>query len=128
LGALTLTPLEGLPLIQPGDDLAALLLESLARASIRLTDGDILVLAQKIISKAEERFAHLDDVQPGAEAEKLAAQVEKDPRLVQLILDESTAWALSAPMQVSIIPMWEARSRCCCCRRTRMPRRLVFGK
>ncbi|HEX9597044.1 MAG TPA: coenzyme F420-0:L-glutamate ligase [Anaerolineales bacterium] len=91
MGALTLTPLDGLPLIQPGDDLASLLLASLGRASIALQDGDILVLAQKIVSKAEGRFAILDAVQPTAEAQALAAQTEKDPRLVQLILDESQA-------------------------------------
>ena len=97
MGALTLTPLDGLPLIQPGDDLASLLLASLGRASIALQDGDILVLAQKIVSKAEGRFAILDAVQPTAEAQALAAQTEKDPRLVQLILDESQAVIRAAP-------------------------------
>ncbi|MCW5875758.1 MAG: coenzyme F420-0:L-glutamate ligase [Anaerolineales bacterium] len=76
-------------MVGPGDDLAALLRDALSRAALSLEDGDILVLAQKIISKAEGRLVHLDTVTPGAEAEELAERVEKDPRLVQLILDES---------------------------------------
>jgi coenzyme F420-0:L-glutamate ligase/coenzyme F420-1:gamma-L-glutamate ligase len=86
---LTLTPLEGLPLIQHGDDLPALLLGALERQAIRLRAGDVLVLAQKIVSKAEGRRVKLSTVRPSARARELAAEVEKDPRLVQLILDES---------------------------------------
>ncbi|MEX1247606.1 MAG: coenzyme F420-0:L-glutamate ligase [Anaerolineales bacterium] len=86
---LVLTPLEGIPLIQRGDDLPALLLAALSRQHIELLNGDILVLAQKIVSKAEGRFVQLGTVNPGARAQELAGLVEKDPRLVQLILDES---------------------------------------
>jgi len=89
LNPLVLTPLEGLPLIQSGDDLTALLLAALGRQGIELRNGDVIVLAQKIVSKAEGRLRKLADVQVSAEAKKLAATTEKDPRIVQLVLDES---------------------------------------
>lgn len=86
---LTLTPLRGIPLIEPGDDLAGIILQSLQESSLSLLDGDILVLAQKIVSKAESRLVHLDSVQPSRQAMQLAEQSGKDPRLVELILQES---------------------------------------
>ncbi len=86
---LQLTPLPGLPLVEPGDDLAELVLAALARRAIRLSDGDILVLAQKIVSKAEGRLVDLASVTPSSRAAELAAQTGKDPRLVELILRES---------------------------------------
>ncbi len=87
---LVLTALEGVPTIRPGHDLADVILRSAAHTGISLRDGDILVLAQKIISKAEGQFARLDEVQPSAEAHALATQSAKDPRVVELILREST--------------------------------------
>jgi coenzyme F420-0:L-glutamate ligase / coenzyme F420-1:gamma-L-glutamate ligase len=86
---LTLTPLPGIPLVRPGDDLAALVLAALAQAQIVLQDGDILVLAQKIVSKAEGRLVNLADVTPSPRAGALAAQTGKDPRIVELVLQES---------------------------------------
>lgn len=86
---LVLTPLQGLPLVQPGDDLAALLLAAILRQGLTLQDGDVVVLAQKIVSKAEGRYRSLGDVTPSERALELGALTEKDPRLVQLILDES---------------------------------------
>ncbi len=86
---LTLTPLPGIPSVQPGDDLAALILEGVRLAGLQLETNDILVLAQKIVSKAEDRRVHLATVAPSPEAQALAAQTEKDPRLVELILRES---------------------------------------
>lgn len=86
---LELTPLPGIPLIQPGDDLARLILEALNRACIQLEDSDILVLAQKIVSKAEGRLVNLNSVIPRPQACILASEIEKDPRLVELILQES---------------------------------------
>lgn len=79
-----------MPLVKPGDDLAALILAALAREELALADGDVVVLAQKIVSKAEGRLVALASVTPGAEAVALAARTDKDPRLVQLILDESS--------------------------------------
>ena len=86
---LSLTALKTLPLIEVGDDLSALIDIGLAAAEFKLIDGDILVIAQKIISKSEGRYALLDEIEPSAEALQWAAEVDKDPRLVQLILDES---------------------------------------
>jgi coenzyme F420-0:L-glutamate ligase/coenzyme F420-1:gamma-L-glutamate ligase len=87
---LELSALEGLPLIAPGDDLAALLAGALREMHIRLLDGDVLVVAQKIVSKAEGRFIDLDDVKPSARACELAHEVGKDARLVEVILRESS--------------------------------------
>jgi coenzyme F420-0:L-glutamate ligase/coenzyme F420-1:gamma-L-glutamate ligase len=88
-GALQLTPLPGIPLIEPGDDLGAIVLEALPRAGINLRDGDILVITSKIVAKAEGRLVNLAQVAPSSAAEALAQQAEKDPRLVELILSES---------------------------------------
>ncbi len=87
--SLTLTALPGIPLIQAGDDLAGILLQALEAAGIELLDGDVLVLAQKIVSKAEGRWVDLAAVQPSAQANELAGKIEKDPRLVELVLQES---------------------------------------
>ena len=81
------------PLVQPGDDLAGIILAALADASETLADGDVLVLAQKIVSKSEDRYRILDQVTPSARAFELAAEVDKDPRLVELILSEATGVA-----------------------------------
>ena len=87
---LKLHAIKGVPMMQPGDDLPTVVLSSLATEGIALEDDDVLVLAQKIVSKAENRQFALSDIAPGEEAQALAAEVDKDPRLVQLILDEST--------------------------------------
>ncbi len=87
---LTFHRLHGIPMVQPGDDLASTLTDALGRNGLELEDGDALFLAQKIVSKAEGRLVRLADVTPSAQALELAPQVDKDPRMVQLILDEST--------------------------------------
>ncbi len=94
---LQLTPIPGLPLIQPGADLTGLILQALSSAAISLSDGDILVLAQKIVSKAEGRLVNLESVTPSPRAVELAAQTAKDPRLVELILRESSRVLRSRP-------------------------------
>jgi coenzyme F420-0:L-glutamate ligase/coenzyme F420-1:gamma-L-glutamate ligase len=86
---LTLSPLPDIPMVRPGDDLAALLIAACERASLAPADGDVLVLAQKIVSKAEGRHVDLTTVRPSARAINLAAEVDKDPRLVEVILAES---------------------------------------
>jgi coenzyme F420-0:L-glutamate ligase/coenzyme F420-1:gamma-L-glutamate ligase len=86
---LQLTPLPGFPLVEPGADLAGMILAAISRLAICLSDGDILVLAQKIVSKAEGRLVNLDSVTPSSRADELAAQTGKDPRLVELVLRES---------------------------------------
>ncbi len=87
--SLVLTALPGLPLVQPGDDIAALILSALVRADVRLRDGDVIAIAQKIISKAEGRLVRLADVTPSARALELAAITEKDARFVEVVLSES---------------------------------------
>lgn len=94
--ALTLTALGGLPEIAPGDDLASIMLGH-SRALLRPGDHAVALIAQKVVSKAEGRTVALRDVQPGAAARELAARVDKDPRLVELILAESTAVIRTRP-------------------------------
>ena len=86
---LSLIPLRDFPLIEPGDDLAALVTASLEHNGQVMLEGDVLVLAQKIVSKAEGRYVRLADVEPGEQAEDLAARADKDPRLVELVLREA---------------------------------------
>lgn len=92
-----IVPLTGMGEVQPGDDLAGILQGAVDRCASERRVGDILVVTQKIVSKAEGRFAFLDDVKPGDEALRLAAVTRKDPRLVQLVLDESTAIIRAVP-------------------------------
>ncbi|MGE0241870.1 MAG: coenzyme F420-0:L-glutamate ligase [Parvibaculaceae bacterium] len=84
-----LIPVLGLGEVVPGSDLAALLIRALERAAIQLRDGDILVLAQKIVSKSEGRLVELAGIAPSPSAQRLAAMCGKDPRLVELVLRES---------------------------------------
>jgi coenzyme F420-0:L-glutamate ligase/coenzyme F420-1:gamma-L-glutamate ligase len=84
--ALSVTPLAALPPVRPGDDLAGLVA---AAAPDDLSDGDVLVLAHKVVSKAEGRIRRLEEVDPGERARELAREHDKDPRLVQAVLDES---------------------------------------
>jgi coenzyme F420-0:L-glutamate ligase / coenzyme F420-1:gamma-L-glutamate ligase len=88
-GKLTLLALEDLPLVRPGDDIASLIVAALQRRAIALQPEDVLVIAQKIVSKAEGRYVDLALVSPSPRALDLAQQVEKDPRLVEIILQES---------------------------------------
>jgi coenzyme F420-0:L-glutamate ligase / coenzyme F420-1:gamma-L-glutamate ligase len=88
--AVTLTALPDFPLVGVGDDLSRLVIEGLARAGTVLQAHDVLVLAQKIVSKAEGRYVNLRDVTPSARAHELAKAVGKDARMVELILSEST--------------------------------------
>lgn len=94
---LTLTPLPGVPVVNPGDDLNVLILDGLKRADLSLDHGDILVLAQKIVSKSEGRTVNLAQVEPSQEAVELAPKIEKDPRLIELILQESKSILRTRP-------------------------------
>ena len=87
--ALTLSPLLHFPLVNPGDDLGVLIHDTLEKNALKLQDGDILVLAQKIVSKAEDRLVNLTTVTPSAAALTIAEETGKDPRLLELILAES---------------------------------------
>jgi coenzyme F420-0:L-glutamate ligase/coenzyme F420-1:gamma-L-glutamate ligase len=83
--------LPGIPLIQPGDDLPALIAKAAEADGLALADGDVVIVAQKVVSKAEGRIVRLADVTPTPEAEELAGRTGRDARLCQLYLDESAA-------------------------------------
>ncbi len=87
---LRLFALEDFPLVQPGDDLVALIAAALERQGDTLEARDVIVVAQKIVSKSEGRAVRLADVVPGERARELAAATGKDPRIVELVLREST--------------------------------------
>lgn len=87
--SMTLFAVEGMPLVKPGDDLAELILDRLAHMDQRLLPGDIMVVAQKVVSKAEGRLVKLRDVVPEAHAHQVAETTRKDPRVVQVVLDDS---------------------------------------
>ena len=95
--SLILNALTGIPLIHKDDDLGSILDLALVQNKITLEDGDVLILAQKIISKAEGRRVDLENVTPSPEALRLADETQKDPRLVELILQESTQVLRSRP-------------------------------
>ena len=86
---LTAVPLPGVPEVRPGDDLASLLAAAAARLEGGLQRRDVLAVAHKVVSKAEGRLVRLDDVSPGPRARAIAAEHGKDPRQVQVVLDEA---------------------------------------
>ena len=94
---LELIALPGIPQVRPGDDLAALIATALVAAGERLHPGDILVVAQKIVSKAEHRYVRLAEVEVSPRAREIAAVVDKDPRIVEVILGESRAVLRQVP-------------------------------
>lgn len=89
MSQLVLTPLKKIPLIRQGDNLADILVNALPDTDLELRNNDIFVVAQKIISKSEGRMVNLADITPSSRAMELVPQVEKDPRLIELILRES---------------------------------------
>lgn len=86
---LSVTVVTNFPLVESGDDIAALISEAFGRHTPATADGDIVVVAQKIVSKAEGRLVHLKEVTPGAEALDLAQKTGKDARLVEVVLSQS---------------------------------------
>lgn len=94
---LTCTALPGLPLVEPGDDLAAIIVTGLERAEIAAEGGDILVIAQKIVSKAEGRYVSLAHVAPGPRALELAQVTGRDPKIIEVVLSESRDVVRAAP-------------------------------
>jgi coenzyme F420-0:L-glutamate ligase/coenzyme F420-1:gamma-L-glutamate ligase len=95
--SLTLLALEGIGPVAPGDDLAVRILAAADAAGLALADGDIVAVAQKIVSKSENRYAVLDEVVPSPRALDLARTCRRDPRLVELVLAESRAVLRAAP-------------------------------
>lgn len=86
---LSVTALAGIPVVAPGCDLAATIIAALATSNLDLADDDVIVVAQKIVSKAEGRAVRLDSVIPSPDAREIAARCDKDARLVELILLET---------------------------------------
>ncbi len=95
--ALTIAALQGIPRVQPGDDLPALLIAAMERGRLAPQPNDILVVAQKIVSKAEGRYLDLATVEPGSRAMELATLTGKDARLVEAILSQSAEVLRAAP-------------------------------
>ncbi len=95
--SLALTALKEIPLIRQGDDLADIIVSALPASGLTVEDDDIFVLGQKIVSKAEGRMVNLAGVAPGEAARELAAKVDKDPRLVELMLRESRSVVRTRP-------------------------------
>src|SRR5512135_1018821 len=87
--SLILTALKGIPLIRQGDHLAEIIFSALNHNALTLEDNDVVVVGQKIVSKAEGRMVDLMTVEPSARARELAARADKDPRVVELMLAES---------------------------------------
>jgi coenzyme F420-0:L-glutamate ligase/coenzyme F420-1:gamma-L-glutamate ligase len=96
-GALEVLPIPGMPMVEPGDDLAALIMDAASASGIGLRDGDVVVVTGKIVSKAEGRLVDLDTIEPTDRARRLAVLTEKDPRLVELVLRESTTVVRARP-------------------------------
>jgi coenzyme F420-0:L-glutamate ligase/coenzyme F420-1:gamma-L-glutamate ligase len=100
--SITYTALPNIPLVQPGDDVCAIIKAGLVEAGIVLQDGDIIVIAQKIISKSENRYVDLAAILPSARAEELAGITGKDVRHIEVVLAES-AEVLRARKNVIIV-------------------------
>ncbi|MEN6517355.1 MAG: coenzyme F420-0:L-glutamate ligase [Methanospirillum sp.] len=96
---ITVIPVEGLPLIHPGDDLARLI-----NGRVALADGDILCLASSVWSKAHANVRSLDAIEPTARASAIAARTGEDPRFIQAVLDESESLLLEHPFVLSVLP------------------------
>lgn len=94
---LELIALDGIPEIAPGDDLAVLIADAAAASGLTLTDDDVLVVTQKIVSKAEGRLVDLATVEPSALARDWAARWDKDPRQVEVVLRESASIVRMGP-------------------------------
>jgi coenzyme F420-0:L-glutamate ligase/coenzyme F420-1:gamma-L-glutamate ligase len=87
--AVTIQGIDGLPEIKPGDDLGQMIAEACARQGVTLEDGDVFVVTQKAVSKSEDRYVNLEDVEPSPLATQLATQWDKDARHVEVVLRES---------------------------------------
>ena len=143
---LQLIAVAGIPLIEPGTDLVSLICDLTENQGPSLRDGDVVVVAQKIVSKAEERYVDLATVEPSERALALSKEVQKDPRLVEVILRESRRVLRHKPNvlivehrlgfvlanagvdQSNVDPQRAERSQCCCCRKIPIARRGCCAK
>jgi coenzyme F420-0:L-glutamate ligase/coenzyme F420-1:gamma-L-glutamate ligase len=90
MGTIAIIPIPGVPRVRPGDDLAALLIEAIERSRVGLKAGDVVAVCQKVVSKSEGRTIELDAVTVSPYAARVAATLAKDPRLIEVILGETT--------------------------------------
>lgn len=88
-GSVTITGIQGIPEVRPGDDLARLIVDAAAASGLALEDGDVLTVTQKVVSKSEGRFVDMNEVAPSPLAVELATNWEKDARHVEVVLRES---------------------------------------
>jgi len=100
--SLSFIGVPGVPEVQPGTDLSQLLIECIDAAGLELADGDVVAVAQKIVSKAENRLVDLNDVEPSPQALALAYAGGKDPRLAELILRESNRVVRDTPTVIIV--------------------------
>jgi coenzyme F420-0:L-glutamate ligase / coenzyme F420-1:gamma-L-glutamate ligase len=91
ISEIRLIPIRGIPEIRPGDDLGAVVIRAAQKMRLKLSDGDIVTVAQKVISKAEGRLVNLETVTPSELANQIAEKQRRDPRLVEVILSESAS-------------------------------------
>lgn len=101
MGKLTVEALAGLPEIVAGDDLAQMIVAAASTTPVSIEDGDVVVIAQKAVSKSEGRSRRLTEISPSQKAYELAQLNGKDPRLVQVILDESSHLLREGPVTVA---------------------------
>lgn len=90
MNPISIIPIPGVPQVQPGDDLTALLLNAIDRANIGVENGDVLVICQKVVSKAENAIIDLKTITPSPFSQQIAELWEKDPRMVEVVLQESS--------------------------------------
>lgn len=89
--------LESFPLVEAGDNIAGLIIATMQRESVALDDGDVVVIAHKVVSKAEDRIVRLMDVMPSDRAQQLAQVTLRDPRLIELVLKEAKSVVKATP-------------------------------
>jgi coenzyme F420-0:L-glutamate ligase/coenzyme F420-1:gamma-L-glutamate ligase len=87
--SLQITPVTGIPLLKPGDDLARLIVENAAKQGMRIFKGDIIIIGQKAVSKSEGRIVNIENVRPSKKAQKIALKTGKHPGFVQAVLNDT---------------------------------------
>ena len=93
----TIIGLENFPLVKAGDNLARIIVETAAKNNVEIEDKDIIVISQKVVSKAEGRVVKFEEINPSEEAEKLAEKVQRDPKLIELVLKETRRIIKASP-------------------------------
>ena len=93
----TIIGLENFPLVKAGDNLAKIIVETAAKNNVEIEDRDIIVISQKVVSKTEGRVVKFEEINPSEEAEKLAEKVQRDPKLIELVLKETRRIIKASP-------------------------------